>query len=323
MHVVLQVEHRPPHPIYPPFHQQVILRSAAVDRDCKTAPAPGAVEFPVPVASSPTPAPPSNKELLAGLDTRLRAAVPSEDSKAPASLDDALAVLRADRLDRFVAAIAYCDTQSGVEAQALAAQLELALGEAQLDAATILDLGAAAASAADLARRSLDAVRGTADRTAGGVPGAQASRDLAGALRAAGAAHLQAAHTRVEALLRTSPDDYRVHRIAADYYRLRGDWAAFQIAAQRVEELNKDSNGLRYLRGLQAWESGDAPRGRVLMDEALAADPSFTRVRAQRFLREDALPARCAAFAELVKAEPAHALAVLGQDAMASQCPAK
>src|SRR5258706_930479 len=58
---------------------------------------------------------------------------PGDDSllRKPKSLDEVIDILHSDELDLFPGAVAFAQAQDGAEAQALAAQLEIAWGEAE------------------------------------------------------------------------------------------------------------------------------------------------------------------------------------------------
>ena len=65
---------------------------------------------------------------------------PNNPLREPKSLDDVLEILKSDELDLFPAGVSFASKQPGVQAKALAAQIELAWGEAELTLADLFSL---------------------------------------------------------------------------------------------------------------------------------------------------------------------------------------
>lgn len=277
------------------------------------------------IAATPAQVAPDRATTLAAVEKRLAAASP-EAAKSPASVEDVVAVLHADRLDLFRPAVAWADAQNTLEGRALAAQIELAWGEGLMDTAALLTTAVAEATSAEDEERHLEALRlaGAGKDDASDLTSAIDARVAESlAMRAEGVTRLRSAHARVQTLLAEAPDDYRVHRIAADYYRIRNDWDAFQVEVDRTAALKPDSNGLRFQRGLAALARDQDPdKGTRLLQEALAVDPAFTRARAQILLYASSDAARCAALADLRTHAPAHAYVVVAGDLLGQSCPA-
>jgi hypothetical protein len=189
---------------------------------------------------------------------------------APSSADEALAVLKADRLDAFEAVVAFAQ-QQGARADrpadvvlndtALLAQAQLAWGEAELMAAELVARELRTMSSAD--------------------PRLLELRREDEALRLMAAEHVDAGARSAEQVLQLAPDSYLGYRIAADAARLTTNWAACAALLQQVEQVRPDSNGLRFLRGLQAWgERADDVTAARYLNEALAHDEDFVRAQA-------------------------------------------
>ena len=82
-------------------------------------------------------------------------------------------------------------------------------------------------------------------------------------------------------------DSYLVHRVAADYYRMTGNWAGFDQATAEVERLNPASVGLIFARAQEALlRFGDIDKSRDLLKQALLRDPEFARARVHLMMLE-------------------------------------
>lgn len=204
---------------------------------------------------------------------------------APASVQDAVSALKADRLDLFQGAASYLASQSSPEAQALHAQILLAWGEAELTVAEVL---ANTADRLDEGVRALQ-VRRPSEADAAKLESEQARvqlyRDTDQALRLLAAEHVAAGVEEAQKVIAAKPDDYTGYRIAADAHRLRNEWKEFSEMVAKVEEKNPDSNGLIFLRGVAAqMRDGDAKEAAKFYREALEKDPGFIRAQAQLVL---------------------------------------
>lgn len=188
----------------------------------------------------------------------------------PSSADDALAVLKADRLDAFEAVVAFAQQQSAradrrpddvVSDTALLAQAQLAWGEAEL-------------MVAELVARELRTMSSSDPRYV-------ELRREDEALRLMAAEHVDAGARTAEQVLQLAPESYLGYRIAADAARLTTNWPACAELLLRVEQVRPDSNGLRFLRGLQAWgERADDVTAVRYLNEAVAHDEDFVRAQA-------------------------------------------
>jgi tetratricopeptide (TPR) repeat protein len=204
---------------------------------------------------------------------------------APTSMDEAVAILKSDRIDAFPDAVAWLAGQTGPEALALKAQILLAWGEAELTVAEVL---ADTAERLDENVKSLQLRRSTPDVQAqldAERARVQLYRDTDEALRMLAAEHVAAGVEESMKYVKDKPDDYVGYRVAADAHRLRDEWKEFAENLAKVEERNPDSNGLVFLRGVAAeFRDNDATEAIKLFKQAVANDPQFVRAQAQLVL---------------------------------------
>jgi tetratricopeptide (TPR) repeat protein len=185
------------------------------------------------------------------------------------SLDAVTEVLKRDDMNQFEDAVDYVETLSTPEAKALRAQIELAWGDAQNILAELLER-----TSADLA----------ADKQPGGASPADLAQVVA-ALRALAATHLDEGGKVAQEVIKTAPKNYQGYRVAADFYRLQGDWKKFDEMKKKIESTNAKSNGLVFLRGMEQLERYKKPEEAAkLFHQALKTDPQFTRAQAMLVL---------------------------------------
>ncbi len=210
---------------------------------------------------------------------------PQKRPPPPTTMEEALAVLKSDRIDLFPGAVSWLETQPSTDALALKSQILLAWGEAELTVAEVL---------ADTADRLDENVRALqvrklagpdADKLAAERDKVQLYRDTDQALRLLAAEHVAAGVDGAHKVIADKPDDYVGYRIAADAHRLRNEWREFSDMVAKVEERNPDSNGLTFLRGIAAqMRDGDANQAMTYYRQALERDPAFIRAQAQLVL---------------------------------------
>jgi hypothetical protein len=201
-------------------------------------------------------------------------------------------------------------------------QIELAWGEGQLLVADVLE---------DIAVRMRDAAKPLDAKVAAGTAAPadkerlaflrdkeQNASRLAGALSLVGMQHLWAGASLAQTVIEERPDNYVGYRLAADFYRLRGEWKIFDELVAKIEKLNPDSNGLVFLRGVAALNrDGNSEAARTLFHKALEKDPKFVRAQVYNYL---ASPFVSDAFDELVQLKalnPNHQLVVWALPAIA------
>ena len=210
---------------------------------------------------------------------------PSKKPPPPTTMEEALAVLKSDRLDLFPDSVAWLSAQPSPEALALKAQTMLAWGEAELTVAEVL---------ANTADKLDENVRALQVRKLAQADSAQLDKERAKvalfretdqALRLLAAEHVAAGVEDSETVIAQKPDDYVGYRISADAHRLRNEWKEFSQMVAKVEEKNPDSNGLIFLRGVAAqMRDGDASQAIGFYRQALEKDPAFVRAQAQLVL---------------------------------------
>jgi tetratricopeptide (TPR) repeat protein len=219
------------------------------------------------------------------------AEVASDALGKPRSLDDVLEILRRDQVDFFPEAMKYASQQPGGPSLALQAQLELAWGEADL----ILDEMLSRSTVRLRAQlNELELKRGLGslgtDDEAQWHRLRQAVEDLSGlgqALVRVGGHHISVGAKLAQQLIAQSPDDYHGYRVAADYYRLRGDWEHFDEMMAKLAAAKPDSNGLTFLRGIEALQRrSDRAAAQAFFEQALERDPRFARARVQLMLAQ-------------------------------------
>ncbi|HEY3451652.1 MAG TPA: hypothetical protein VGK67_35160 [Myxococcales bacterium] len=229
----------------------------------------------------------------------------------PRSYDDESEVLKLDQLTLFPAAVAYISTQKDVRAQALLAQMELAWAESLQQLAEIDE---------NLAGRFRELIEDTTRGAASGGLSAEEFRHLASlkasaadsqqtseALRMAAADHLARGLEVARAVIKQSPADYLGYRVAADYYRLQGDWRNFDAMLAKIEKTNAGSNGLVFLKGVAAYQRGrNGAEATRLLRAAVANDPRFARAQAHLVMLQPSLEETWAEFGKLKQMSPAH-----------------
>jgi hypothetical protein len=207
---------------------------------------------------------------------------PAQKPPPPTSMEEALAVLKSDRLDLFPGSVGWLSTQTSPDALALRAQTYLAWGEAELTVAEVL---AETANVLDAGVRGLELRRllgpeqqKLEERRAQ----VQQYRDTDNALRSLAAEHVAAGVDDATTVIAQKPDDYVGYRISADAHRLRNEWKEFSAMVSQVEEKNPDSNGLLFLRGVAAEaRDGDTSLAIKFLRQALERDPQFVRAQAE------------------------------------------
>jgi hypothetical protein len=256
---------------------------------------------------------------------QIRAASANEPLRTPKSLDDVVEVLKLDRIDLFPESIKFATTQQGPQSLALRAQIELAWGEGQqiladllgnastqlrADVRSLEQKAAAGAKLDDEEQKSLASLK-------------EVVTDLAGieeALHVAGGKHIESGATLAKLVIDQAPNDYHGYRVAADYYRLRGDWSGFDQMVKKLEETNPKSNGLLFARGMEALlRHGDRLKAQQLFRECLERDPKFARAQVQLLLAQ---MQGTEAWNELKKLEsisPRHQIVVWAGPAIKSQ----
>lgn len=256
------------------------------------------------------------KALVADFEARQARESDGSGLREPKSLDDVLEILKRDQLDLFPAGVAFAaKTPDDPKAAALQAQIELSWGEAlqilgevfadvtgQLrQTAHDLEIQAASGELSDKQQQRLEGLRETLSKNDG----------ISDALSRLAAEHVGIAARLAKEIIAKSPSDYHGYRVAADYYRLRGDWANFDEMMKKLEAANPGSNGLVFLRGTSALtRDGDAAAATRFLRQALENDPKFTRAQALLVLSRSGVRDTYAEYQKLRALNPHHQIVV-------------
>ncbi|MEM6957878.1 MAG: hypothetical protein AAF645_19435 [Myxococcota bacterium] len=260
----------------------------------------------------------SAEAITADAEQDLADSTPPSGLDRPQDLDDALAVLRSDRIDLFRAAIERSeaigesaeDEDTRLRAQTMATQLRLAWGEAEIIVADILQ-SATTAIEAELGRvaphRGVGQQRARLEQENAQVRAAVVdAKRLSSALRRTGSRRILDNYGNVQRYLDAFPQHYLAHRIAADFYRLVGDWGRFDEQVTTLQDLRPDSTGLKFLQGASAAMRGQRSDALRFLDQAIDDDRLFTRARVYRLLAQSDLSAIQAELRSLQEAAPHH-----------------
>ncbi|MEE2962301.1 MAG: hypothetical protein VYA34_16325 [Myxococcota bacterium] len=80
-------------------------------------------------------------------------------------------------------------------------------------------------------------------------------------------------------LLRKSLGRYEGHRIAADHFRLTGESEDFARSLKKIEDLNPDSNGLRFLKAMKSMSDNNIVGAIDYLHQALEREPKFVKAQ--------------------------------------------
>ncbi len=224
------------------------------------------------------------QQIVAGFESKQ--VPPQKAVGVPGDTKAALEILKSDRIDAFPAAVAWLGKQEGYDALALKAQVELAWGEAELTVAEVLSH---TASQLEQNLRGWEVRKSLSDADKAKIQAERERiavyRETDEALRLLAAEHVGQGAEDAEKAIGQKPDDYVGYRIAADAARLRNQWPEFTANVKKVEAQNPDSNGLKFLRGVEAYmRDGDSREAATHFRDALAGDPAFVRAQAQLVL---------------------------------------
>ena len=204
-----------------------------------------------------------------------------------ASMEAVVDILKRDDMNQFDDAIDYLKTQATPDANVLRAQIELAWGDAQNILAELLER-----TNKDLvaAKNELD-VKGAAQsesekqRYGDLVASTKDIGQVVAALRTLAATHLTEGGRLASEIIKNAPKNYQGYRVAADFYRLEGEWKKFDEMKKKIEATNAKSNGLVFLKGMEQLDRFKKPElAANFFREALKRDPQFTRAQAMLVL---------------------------------------
>ncbi len=254
-----------------------------------------------------------SRQIVASLETQQAKASESDPLRTPKSMDDLLAILKRDQIDLFPAGVAFAASQtSDPKAKALQAQIELAWGDAHLILAELFS------DAANRLRQSVrylsrGAFQGDEEkaRIAEMKKTIEQCETVSEALEALAAEHVGKGAGLAQEVINANPNDYVGWRLAADFYRMRGEWPKFDEMVKKIEETNPESNGLLFLKGTAALErDGNVVESTNLLRQALAKDKDFTRAQAQLVLSRPTVDDTFAELEKLRAGAPNHQIVV-------------
>lgn len=254
-------------------------------------------------------------EIVEGLEYThyLRTKTPTT---AATSMEEAFEVLRSDQIDRFRSALAFAEKESSLEGMAMAAQLELAWGEAQFimseiglrisqqkrEETELLERKAKKGKLTDTERKDLEDIRKEVEKM---------ERE-AEALRLVSREHVARGAEIATEVIEDHPDSYLGYRVAADFYRLQEDWARFDEMMMKIEATNPGSNGLVFLRGVDAaYRRNNHAEAERLFRRALKNDPRFVRAQVHLALIQDEFEGMYRELNNLKTRNPEHQIVVL------------
>lgn len=234
-----------------------------------------------------------------------------EADKAPATLDEAVEILKADDISHFDVGASFAATDTTPAGKALAAQLQLAWGEDQHIVSDLIDRATFNLNEELQSLLKRESIKGLSEKEAARKNRLEKALDemsgVSNALTQLGDQHITQGIALAKEVIAASPNEYLGYRVAADYYRLTEDWAAFDTTVKKLEELNPTSNGLVFARAMEALQrNGDRSKAVDLLKKALETDPKFTRARAQLLLAQPNIDAAWAEFEALKAAQPHH-----------------
>lgn len=265
------------------------------------------------------------EKTLDDLARRLQLAPEDEALRDPKSLADIKAILRRDAVYLFPKAAAFARSLNSLEGRFEEAYLELLMGESQLVASQVLTTQAAwVGGDLRIARASLASERGepTTDRARSLgqlIRVVEEGNKIADALGAVAPAHLARGAEVIRALRTEAPTEVRTSLLVAEYHRLRGEWAEFDVALQAAERAER-SPAVRYLRGMEQLERYRSPgAGADIMRAALARFPKFVRGQAALVLMATTPAAALRELQKLKQMNEDHYLVALLEPTLAAE----
>ncbi|MBI5494173.1 MAG: hypothetical protein HY904_04045 [Deltaproteobacteria bacterium] len=252
------------------------------------------------------------RQLVASLEQQQAKASDKDALRNPQSMDDLLQILKRDQIDLFPAGVAFAAKSADPKAKALQAQIELAWGDAHLMLAELFT-DAATRLRASVRQLNRGAFHGEAqhERVAEMQKTIQQCDTVSQALEILAAEHTGAGAKLAQEVINANPSDYVGWRLAADFYRMRGEWPKFDDMVKKIEATNPDSNGLVFLRGTAALErDGNVAESSALLRQALTKDPQFTRAQAQLVLSRPSIEETYEELNKLKALAPNHQIVV-------------
>ncbi len=224
---------------------------------------------------------------LEGLAQHIQLPPEDEALRNATSIHDLRALLRRDTVYLFANAAASARALNTVEGRFLEAQLELLLGESQLVASQVLNTQAAwVGSDLRMARANIASESGQPTTDRGRmlqqlIRVVEEGNKIADALGVVAPSHIARGAEVIRQLRVEAPTDTRTALLVAEYHRLRGEWAEFDVAMAAAEGANHASPALPYLRAMEQLERFRRPdKGSAILRESLTTFPRFVRAQA-------------------------------------------
>jgi tetratricopeptide (TPR) repeat protein len=229
-----------------------------------------------------------------------------------ASVEELLAVIEADEVNRFESASRLVAGKPGIDAQVLYVSVELLWSDAFSTIARLADeLGRRADVEVQRLTQLRDSGRKLTEQEEQALE--RAKQDVAFDLQASEALdvlaveHLRSTVTIVNELLRQYPDDDRAYRVAALYYLLAGDWDHFDKAMGWLKSKEAEDAGLQYIRAMEAYKRfAIRKEASAFLKQALKLNPKLVRAQAKLVLAEEGIEAKHAELQGLKALAPAH-----------------
>ena len=233
---------------------------------------------------------------------------------APTTVEEATTILKRDRLDAFPLVVTWLEERRALQGRdpadtledtALLAQVQLAWGEAESLIGELLSRSANLLEQEVEAALLVDAGADVADERARIAEWRRTDE----ALRLLAVEHIAIGAREADFTVALAADSYIGYRIGADAARLTNNWARFEVLVEKVEAVRPESNGLRFLRGVQAWsQQQDAEVAAFELQAAIEADPQFIRALVWLVVVSPAGREQRAALERLALASPDHQL---------------
>lgn len=242
---------------------------------------------------------------------------PAATAPPPTSMVDVLEIVRGDRFSEFEAARQFSAGKQGPEALTIRAYLELSYASGMRLAAAVLK-ETEKHTATELAQASQPRRLGEqAPEDPKKVSELQAEvADLQKVVRALGLLSegpLEAGGNLAKEAVRQHPQHGPGHLAAANYFRLRRDWLAFDREMRFIEKANPEPPPLHtFLRAReQCQRYVDANKCRALLQKTLERNPKMVRAQANLVLVEKDIEAKHAELEKLRAMNPNHVVVTL------------
>jgi len=240
------------------------------------------------------------------------------DRRGPASVAEAVEVLRRDEFFRFDATSSFLATQPGVDALTLRAMIEYAAAglnhnigvlvsrreERDREAIALVSRQTQAGTADAATQERAEALQARADEDA----------RVGRALTILSGHHLSIAKTLSEQAMAEHPELPGGYLVRAGVARLERDWLAFDTRIQQAQAANGDPIGILYMQAMDRLDRFNDVEGAMSrLKDVLARDPGYVRAQARLLLTARDVEQRHAELEALRALSPNHVVvAVVG-----------